>query len=540
MAIEAAPESQSSSEGSPVVWDDPADARLNWQWDRWHAPDPLPPLSFDINALFVAGFRRGQAAVGTPTRQLRRHINGYLYQGQRAVRDDDPLPIGTDPQPTQDDNHRHWDEVWLPQLQSYAERWRAFDRERSDAAELLAHIDESTLWFQHFGEIHFRLDHRGRWESWAQSALDLSPGDARQLVLGEWNKSTEGDAALRDLAFMVQASPSLTAAFDRPAAEVLDAVTADAHGAAFRAALARFLEEFGRRSDIPSQTWTPSWIEDPLPVIALVKMSAARPAGDYEAARAELLEQRNSTVDAVRARFVATAPERAAEFDDELARGRRGVVLSEDHNYWIEQPGYFWSRMNFLAAGRLLQMSGVIASRDDVFYLYLSEVRQGLLGALGPMQSVVEERRRQRERWRAASPPAELGAPMPPEAAVGSELTLGGVGAHDGLQLRGQPGSRGVVTGRARVLRSLDEADRLSPGEVLVARTTLPPWTALFGVAAAIVTDAGGALSHAAVVAREYGIPAVVATGTATARIRDGQMIRVDGTAGTVDLLDGE
>jgi pyruvate,water dikinase len=76
------------------------------------------------------------------------------------------------------------------------------------------------------------------------------------------------------------------------------------------------------------------------------------------------------------------------------------------------------------------------------------------------------------------------------------------------------------------------------PGEVIVTVTTSPPWTPLFGVASAIVTDAGGALSHAAIVAREYGIPAVVGTVNGTARIRDGQLIRVDGTSGTVDLLE--
>jgi rifampicin phosphotransferase len=88
------------------------------------------------------------------------------------------------------------------------------------------------------------------------------------------------------------------------------------------------------------------------------------------------------------------------------------------------------------------------------------------------------------------------------------------------------------------VLRSLSEADRLEPGDVLVTEFTAPPWTPLFATAAAVVTDAGGILSHCAVVAREYGIPAVVGTGRATATIQDGQQIEVDGNAGLVRLLD--
>jgi pyruvate,water dikinase len=89
----------------------------------------------------------------------------------------------------------------------------------------------------------------------------------------------------------------------------------------------------------------------------------------------------------------------------------------------------------------------------------------------------------------------------------------------------------------ARVIRSLAEAARLRPGEVLVAETTAPPWTPLFATAAAVVTDAGGILSHCAVVAREYGIPAVVGTGMASVLIHDGQEVEVDGDAGIVRVL---
>jgi rifampicin phosphotransferase len=105
-------------------------------------------------------------------------------------------------------------------------------------------------------------------------------------------------------------------------------------------------------------------------------------------------------------------------------------------------------------------------------------------------------------------------------------------------ELRGNAGSPGRVRGTARIVRSLDEADRLRPGDVLVAEFTAPPWTPLFATVSAVVTDAGGILSHCAVVAREYGIPAVVGTARATATIRDGQQVEVDGNAGLVRLLD--
>jgi len=103
-------------------------------------------------------------------------------------------------------------------------------------------------------------------------------------------------------------------------------------------------------------------------------------------------------------------------------------------------------------------------------------------------------------------------------------------------QLKGNAGSRGVATGTARVARTLEEATAVLPGEILVAVTTMPAWTPLFGIAAAVVTETGGPLSHCAIVAREYGIPAVVGAHGATRAIATGQRITVDGGAGLVTL----
>jgi pyruvate,water dikinase len=103
--------------------------------------------------------------------------------------------------------------------------------------------------------------------------------------------------------------------------------------------------------------------------------------------------------------------------------------------------------------------------------------------------------------------------------------------------IRGNPGSPGKVAGCVRVVRSLAGAGKLQPGDVLVVETTAPPWTPLFATAAAVVSDTGGILSHCAVVAREYGIPAVVGTGNATSLLVDGQLIEVDGDAGTIRIV---
>jgi pyruvate,water dikinase len=158
----------------------------------------------------------------------------------------------------------------------------------------------------------------------------------------------------------------------------------------------------------------------------------------------------------------------------------------------------------------------------------------------------ISERNAELQRFRRLTPPPMLGTPPPFEVDAGSVFAVGvkahGIGVEpldsgDPQAVRGIAGSAGVVRGTARVVHSLAEAGKLQPGDVLVANATMPPWTPLFTTAAAVVTDTGGVLSHCAVVAREYGIPAVVGTGQATKTFHDGQLLEVDGNAGLVRVV---
>ena len=110
-------------------------------------------------------------------------------------------------------------------------------------------------------------------------------------------------------------------------------------------------------------------------------------------------------------------------------------------------------------------------------------------------------------------------------------------GASDKLKLTGMAASPGRVEGRARVIRSAEELDQIKEGEILVAPVTAPSWAPVFGKIRATVTDIGGMMSHAAIVCREYGLPAVTGTGSASSSIKTGQMLRVDGSTGEVTIL---
>jgi pyruvate,water dikinase len=181
-------------------------------------------------------------------------------------------------------------------------------------------------------------------------------------------------------------------------------------------------------------------------------------------------------------------------------------------------------RALLLSAGADLVASGAIDVADDVFFLTFPELREAVAG--GDVRGRVEERRtRYAEELRRRHVPRLL-------LSDGTEPSLP-TESTDGAVLRGTPASAGQVTGRARVILDPTGA-RLEAGDILVAPSTDPGWTPLFLSAAGLVMEMGGAMSHGAVVAREYGIPAVVGVPSASERIQEGEQITVDGSHGTV------
>jgi pyruvate,water dikinase len=185
--------------------------------------------------------------------------------------------------------------------------------------------------------------------------------------------------------------------------------------------------------------------------------------------------------------------------------------------------------------GKRFAASGAIINAEDIYWLVEDEVNE-LASLLEGGESLPDYSARARERKAAWHEQLKLVPPaMLPEKSFWAKLLPWNRNA-TGNVLTGVASSAGKVTGTARLLFGPEDFGRMRPGNVLVAGMTTPAWTPLFAMASAIVTDLGGPLSHSSIVAREYGIPAVVSTGIATRRIRDGQTITVDGGAGTVTL----
>jgi pyruvate,water dikinase len=188
--------------------------------------------------------------------------------------------------------------------------------------------------------------------------------------------------------------------------------------------------------------------------------------------------------------------------------------------------------------GDALVSARTIDSPDDVYFLKRSEI-EGAVSGGASLQAQVRERRAARERAARLIAPLSAGSfSWLVRALITNSRSAFGAGSRPGALLHGAPASPGVATGAVRVIRDFADAARLKPGEILVAPLTTPGWTPLFQIAAGIVTDVGNAMSHTSIVAREYGIPAVVGCGDATSRLTDGERVTVDGAAGTVTRTD--
>jgi rifampicin phosphotransferase len=202
--------------------------------------------------------------------------------------------------------------------------------------------------------------------------------------------------------------------------------------------------------------------------------------------------------------------------------------------------GYPLLRQMLSEIGRRFVEAGVIEKPGDIFWLHQEEVEQAAISldrgqTLQALSAVVPRRRAEWRAARRATPPLML----PQIKIFGkdiSEIKKSRSRKQTGNSLKGVAASPGRVTAPARILNGPQDFDQMQTGDVLVASITTPAWTPLFARAAAVVTDVGGPLSHGSIVAREYGIPAVLGTGSATKRIQNGQIITVDGSTGLVTL----
>jgi pyruvate,water dikinase len=326
--------------------------------------------------------------------------------------------------------------------------------------------------------------------------------------------------------------------------EVLPQVEKSDNGKKWILEFKEFMKVYGNRTQIHGIA-RPTWFEKPaIPILEVRRMMAVGGLHAPDLKREELLKDRKELEKEV----LGMIPEGDRSLFKELLRCAQGwTYFNEDHIYFCEFAFFSLMRRAGIEAGKRLVKEGICDEPQDAIYLYPVELQTGLhpYGNKSATRDILMKRKEEYNRYLKAEHPPVLGdgskfgemVHHDPILAIGIASPIGNP-EEMGATLVGGAGAPGVVEGPARVIMSVDEIGEVQPGEILVAPATSPQWVTVFGVIKGAVTDLGGPLAHTVLVAREYGMPAVVGTLEATRKIRTGQTIKVDGNSLMVYVLD--
>jgi rifampicin phosphotransferase len=543
-----------------------------WVKDTGHYTGPMSPLSASAYLPRVdAGIERMLADFGFLIERVHQRVVGWEVYLQ-------PVPPSSDESAGQRiaaavaalDTDRpgeavaRWHATEREELAGRIEALRTRDLDALDHAELAAHLDACLALLDDGQVVHF-----GLFVPWllaahelvttCQALLGWDVAGALELVSGLSEASSAPTRDLERLAADVWATPAAAEAVaawgpGQPATRLLDRLRAVDPPLADR--LADHLDRYGCR--VPAyDVAEPTFAERPERTLRLLRDLVAA-AEDPVVPAAGLARCREDAAARARAQLDAQGASTAdrERFEQVLAVAQDRWGLREDNLVLTDTMPNGLLRLAALEIGRRLVAAGRLPRPDDAVWLTDDELRAALGCADVTDLRARVARRRAEQAWVRANPGPPLygdpPSPPPPEDALPPQAQrVNGAMAwmmgaefgppadhHDGTTLRGLPGAPGRVTATARIVRDEADFDRLGVGEVLVCPLTTPAWTVLFVRAAAIVTDLGSPLSHAAIVAREHGLPAVVGAQTATAVIADGQTVTVDGAAGVVTLDD--
>lgn len=424
-------------------------------------------------------------------------------------------------------------------------------------------IDEFFLvWQYHFEFLNLGYGGYITFFQFCKTAFPLiEDQQIARMVAGVEVMAFRPDAELRRLAKQaVELGVADTVASGGDATEIFATLEADEAGRTWLAEYEtskdpwfNYFAEYGFTHD------QETWVSNPnIPMQGIARYIGKLQAGEsIERSTEQLVAERDELVAEYRALL---QPDEAAQFDELVNLARRVFPYIEEHNIYVE---HWTHQVFFQKAWELAQFlvdMGYFENAGDFFYLNRFEIDEVLADVLQSWAIGVTARGIQRWRTEVARrrpivsalqsasaapafgvPPAEVTDPF---AVMNYGVTTDrvnewlGAAEGSGETLTGVPGSPGIIEAKVRVLRSEQDLPSLEPGEILVAPITAPSWAAAFSVASGVITDIGGMMSHAAIVCREYAIPAVVGTGFATSRLTTGQRVRIDGKTGVVTMLE--
>ncbi len=551
-----------------------------WMRDTIHWPRPVLPLfvSYGLEPIGI-GSERAYEEWSIPSKKNAYIVlHGYVYQRSEPIGGDTPAIMERfpflfhlwrfDPKLRKRikgferflkdkgfEGYVHeWRDQWAIEANNRLKPIRDFDRTNASLADLADHLDQCYeymcwSWNPHVKIVMISMLIRERWVELCKKLFNFTDFEAYELVQKSDSPVFNTTNRLLSIAQRAALDPAINKLLSLPSEEALAKLT----DTWFHQELEKFLDDEGDRP-VDSFEMDPTWREMPGMVVSIIKGFMD---SDYDPSVEEFdfQDYRNERIKEIRRDLTRKDQE---DFDYWLQLAEQGLPLTEIHDYSLANIPLCNARYDAIEAGKRFVKKQVLDSPEDMFYLYREELSNLLRGTtdLEGIKELVAQRKVEHSLNFTLIPPQTIGKPpieppwnvFPPVVADAMKILLRQVSAIEAQQkvnegvskegeIFGTPGSSGIAEGNVRIIHTADEFDLVKAGEILVCPFTTPTWTVLFPHVVGLVTDSGGALSHAAIVAREYGLPSVVGTINGTKVLQNGQRIRIDGAEGKIQIL---
>ncbi len=445
---------------------------------------------------------------------------------------------------TNENQHRDWRERALPELEAATAKWAALDIAGASDATLMEGIRELTeaegwYWSGNGGHtfgVAKSVD--DQLQSFLRENLPDHRFTSGQFLSGFKSRIMQANEDLFEIAKVLRADEALKLlVLATPAHRLMGELQARSDTKQILNDIDTYLQEYGHQG-YSLDFCEPTQQEDPSALFVTLKNMVRREDYDPKQHEEEAARKKEKAMKEIRELLKGL---QYWQFRYRLWFANKFYPMREESCFVL---GMAWPALRPMAAelGRRMVEVGTFKQPDDVYHMYTAELEEAMKlradnKAKPELGVLAEERRELRERRKRLHPPGTC----PPEASESPGIAFKETqfkNDDNSDSLMGIPVSPGTISAEASVIMNPSEFSNMIPGSILVCPMTSPAWTQLFAHAQGLVTDIGGILGHGSIVAREYGIPAVVGTGNCTLRIKHGQMIEVDGDGGTVQLLE--
>jgi pyruvate,water dikinase len=548
----------------------PDDEDIFWFRDDLHQPYPISPLGMTtVQKHHAWGYHVAAEETQLPPSKGG-HVKifkGRVFLGFEELKDG--AEIGrraVDFEKLLSYLREHWDEYYTCHIEE-VKQGLSFMESVNDGmsdADLSYSLRRSEEVNKRNWEIHFTLMYPAdalyfEFEAFCKEH-GIEEKDATVMLKGLDTMATRTDSALWELARLSEESGIGEMFLKEDSKGILQKLQEDPKSTKWLEAFHQFLRIYGHRITAAHlDVIFPTWIEDPTPVLETIKtyLPRVRQGWNIKTEREKMVKE---SQEATNHFLYGLSRDKQETFKKLLEVGRKIYRFQEDHGFYIDGASTAGLHDVAMVCGRKLSQYGLLERPEDVFFLSYNELDELMTGLARNKKAAIYHYRRMvpctvRERqwgWNQVKElqeaPLTLG--VAPEK-VTDPIMIKVFGMVDELikagkveelkimdRFEGYPGAPGIMEGPARVITSFEDFPKLRQGEILVCPYTATAWTPLFPKIKAVVTDTGGMLTHAAITAREYRIPAVVGTWRATRSISDGDVIRVDGNAGIVEVLE--